>query len=273
MKGGRLEAEILLVGGFSPYLKNLTQAILNSGFQKINDIVSNPLSSARAALTEQEKELGVILLDMGAGTTDLAVFEEGTLMGLTIIPIGSANITYDIAVGLKTDIETAERIKLEFGSVQTSSLSKKKIRRLAEKKKNSKKALDFLAEKIKIEGEEPTFFSKKILREIIESRVREIFREVQKELKKISKTGPLPAGVILTGGGAKLPKIKDFCKKELKLPCRIGSVQGFFPLQDDPALSSVCGLVLAGADLEKENQIFQGDFGDKIKKILKNFIP
>ncbi|MBZ1345189.1 MAG: cell division protein FtsA [Candidatus Nealsonbacteria bacterium] len=270
MKGGRLEAEMLVVGGFSPYIKNLTQAILNSGLQRIDDIVSNPLASARAVLAEQEKELGVVLLDIGAGTTDLAVFEEGTLMGLTIIPIGSTNITYDITVGLKTDIETAERIKLEFGSVQTSSLLKEKIKK---KKKNSKKNFDFLSERIKIEGDEPIFFSKKILREIIESRVKEIFREVQKELKKISKTGSLPAGVVLTGGGAKLPKIKDFCKKELKLPCRIGLVQGLFPPQDDSALSSVCGLVLAGADLEKENQIFQGGFMDKIKKILKNFIP
>lgn len=115
LKGVRLEAEVLVLGGFSPYLKNLTQTVLDSGWQ-ISDMVPSSIASGRACLNEKQKELGVAILDIGAGTCDLAVFEEGDLIHLTVLPMGSANITNDIAIGLKTDIEIAERIKIEFGN-------------------------------------------------------------------------------------------------------------------------------------------------------------
>lgn len=255
LQGVRLEAEVLVLCGFAPYFKNLTQAVLHSGFQ-INDLVASPLASARAVLTPREKELGVALLDIGAGTTSLCLFEEGTLIHLAIFPIGSGHITNDIAICLKTDIDTAERIKLEFGSCL-----------LAKNDKGDKQ--------IRISGEEPLIFSKKILVEIIEARISEIFDQCQKELKKISRQGLLPAGVVLTGGGAKLPKIRDLAKKELKLPCRIGLPQGFSPPQEDSSLATVCGLVLEGADLETEKRISFSErgIGAKLKKIFKIFIP
>lgn len=223
MQGVRLETEVLALGAFSPYLKNLTQTVLDSGLQ-INDLTPTPIASARAILTPREKELGVILLDIGAGTTGFCVFEEGVLIYTKIFPIGSANITNDIAICLKTDIDTAEKIKLEFGACQIFS---RKLRKSKKTKKVSRKE----SEKIRIEGEEPLVFSKKILAEIIEDRVSEIFREVQKELKKIGKAGLLPSGVVLTGGGAKLPKIRELSKKEFRLPCRIGIPRGFFPFR------------------------------------------
>ena len=258
MQGVRLEAEVLVIGGFSPYLKNLTQAVLNSGFQ-ILDIVPSPLASARAVLSPREKELGVLVLDIGAGTTGFAVFEEGSLIDLAVFPIGSGHITNDIAICLRTDIDTAERIKLEFGSCLFSKQ-------------------DQTEKQIKIESiisGEPLIFSKKMLIDIIEARVAEIFGEVQKELKKISRQGLLPAGVVLTGGGAKLPKIKELCKRELKLPCRIGNPQGFSSPQEDPVLASVCGLVLGGADLEAESGFtFPGKgIAAKLKRIFRIFIP
>jgi len=257
MRGVRVEAEVLVLGGFSPYLKNLTQAILNSDLQ-INDLILTSLASSRAVLTPREKELGVVLLDIGAGTSSLAVFEEGDLIHTAIFPIGSANITNDIAIGLRTDIDTAERIKLEFGSCLLQKTGKKE----------------------KIKGEllpEPLVFSQKNLVEIIEARVSEIFDQVNKEMKKISRQGLLPAGIVLTGGGAKLSKITDLAKKELKLPCRIGFPLGFFPPQENPSLSAVCGLVLMGVDLETEKGVSGFDFGKgigaKLKKIFKIFIP
>jgi len=257
MRGVRLEAEVLVLGGFSPYLKNLTQAILNSDLQ-INDLILTSLASSRAVLTPREKELGVALLDIGAGTSSLAVFEEEDLIHTAIFPIGSANITNDIAIGLRTDIDTAERIKLEFGSCLFQKTRKKE----------------------KIKGEflpEPLVFSQKNLVEIIEARVSEIFDQVNKELKKISRLSLLPAGIVLTGGGAKLPKITDLAKKELKLPCRIGLPLGFFPPQEDPSLSAACGLVLRGVDLETEGGVsgfnFGKEIGAKLKKIFKIFIP
>lgn len=252
MEGVRLEAEVLILCGFSPYLKNLTKAVLNSGLQ-INDLIVTPLASARAVLTPREKELGVALLDIGAGTTGLAVFEEGDLIHTAVFPIGSAHITNDIAIGLKTDIDTAERIKLEFGSCLFKG---------GEKKTKTKIQL------------KPLVFSKKMLIEIIEARVSEIFGEINKELKKISRKELLPAGIVLTGGGSKLPKIMELAKKELKLPARIGIPQGFFPAQEDPVLSTVCGLVLWGADLETEKSFSLGKgIGTKLKRIFKIFLP
>jgi len=258
MQGVRLEAEVLALGCFSPYFKNLTQAILNAGLQ-INDLILTPLASSRAVLTQREKELGVALLDIGAATSGLAVFEEGNLVHTAIFPLGSTNITNDVAIVLRIDIDTAERIKLEFGSCVYRGINKKE----------------------KIKGEflpEPLVFSQKTLIEIIEARVSEIFDQVNKELKKISRQALLPAGAVLTGGGAKLPKIVELAKKELKLPCRIGFVnKGFSPHQEDPSLSTLYGLVLCGLDLEEGGalphfSLGQG-FGAKLRKIFRIFIP
>jgi len=262
MDGVRLEVKALVISGFSPYLKNLNQVLLNSDLQILN-LTPAAIASARAVLTPREKELGVLLLDIGAGTTGICVFEEGNLIHLAILPIGASNITNDIAICLKTDIDTAEKIKLQFGSC----LLEKK-----DKKQRSKR------EQIRIESldsEEPLFFPMKMLTQIIEARVAEILREVQKELKKIGKAGLLPAGLVLTGGGAKLLKIKDFCKRYLKLPCRIGLPRGFSPEVDDPSFASVCGLVLEGTDLAGEKNIpsIQKGILAKIKRIIQIFLP
>lgn len=254
LKGVRLEVEVVISGGFSPYLRNLTQAILASGFQ-IDDLILTPLASARAVLTPREKELGVTLLDIGAGTTGLAVFEEGELIYTTIFPIGSAHISSDIAVGLKCDIDTAENIKLEWGTCSFKGSDKKT--------------------KVQTFEGETLIFSQKMLSKIIETRVSEIFEVVNKELKKISHQAKLPGGVVLTGGGAKLPKIKDLAKKELKLHCRIGLPRGFSPPLEDSELSAVAGLVLMGADLEIEKPLssFGRGIVSRLKKIFKIFLP
>jgi cell division protein FtsA len=265
MRGVRIEAEVLAVGGFSPYLKNLTQAVLNSDLQ-INDLALTPLAGSRAVLAPREKELGVAILDIGAGNSSLAIFEEGNLIHIAIFPIGGSNITNDIAIGLRTDIDTAERIKLDFGlCVSKKTKGKEKMREI-------KGGSD----------SESVVFPQKSLAGIIEARVSEIFEQVEKELKKISRQGLLPAGIVLVGGGAKLPKIIELAKKELKLPCRIGRPnKGIFPPQEDPVLATVCGLVLMGADLEgghgapgfNFHRGFEANFGAKLKKIFKNFLP
>ena len=255
MKGVRLETEVLVLGGFSPYLKNLSQAVLDADFQ-IDDLILTPLASSRAVLTPREKELGVALLDIGAGTTGLAVFEEDNLIHATILPIGSAHITNDIAIGLKCDINTAEMIKLEFGTCHFKGKDKKK--------------------NIETFSGETLPFSQKRLHRIIKARVSEIFEQVDKELKKISRQALLPGGVVLTGGGSKIPKIKNLAKKKLKLPCRVGTPKGFSSPLENPEWATVCGLVLLGGDLEKERGGFPA-FGKEIiaqlKKIFKVFIP
>lgn len=262
LEGVRLEAEVLVLGGFSPYLKNLSQAVSDSGLQILATIPS-PIASARAVLTPRQKELGAAVLDIGAGTSGLAVFEEGDLIHFAILPIGSSNITNDIAIGLKVDVDVAERIKIEYGS---------------HPQKRGKKGKGPSREKIEIEDLESVVFSRKALNEIIEARISEIYGEVQKELKKIAREKLLPAGIVLTGGGAKLPNIVELAKKELKLPCKIGKPQGFSDLEEDLSFSTVCGLVLEGADLiEEESQPALGEFGkgigNKIKKAFKIFLP
>jgi cell division protein FtsA len=250
LEGVRLEAEILVVGCFSPYLKNLQNAVLEADYQ-IADILCNPLPSARAVLSPKEKELGVLLLDIGAGTTSFAVFVEQSLLCLGVIPVGSGHVTNDIAIGLKTDVETAENIKLKYGACFLKGAKKLKV-----KEQSTGETLSF---------------SKKALGKIIDSRVSEIFELIQKDLKKVSFPR-LPGGVVLCGGGAKLPKIKEFAKKSFKLSCKIGKISSFFPKIDDPQMTTVCGLALYGAkDLEEET-LSQG-IVEKAKSIFKNFIP
>lgn len=254
LQGVRLETEILALGGFSPYLKNLSQAVLESDLE-ILDLVPSPMAAARSVLTPRQKELGVAVLDIGAGTSGLSVFEEKDLIHLAIIPIGSGNITNDIAIGLKCDINIAERIKIEFGTGRPEITKKR--------------------EKIEIGEGETLIFSQKQLVQIIEDRVSEIFQETNKELKKIGKEKLLPAGIVLTGGGAKLSKILEIAKKKMGLPVRLGKPKGIEGLEEDPSLATICGLVLVGADLEVEKRAVSlgREIGSKIKKIFKIFIP
>lgn len=269
MEGVRLEAEVLALCCFSPYLKNSSQAILNSGLQ-VSDLTPAPLASARAVLTPRERELGVCLLDIGAGTTGMAVFEEDSLLHTTVFPIGSGHITNDIAICLKTDIDTAERIKLEYGSCRTLSSKKKKSKK---DEKTIKIEPSPLEEDDRIGGEEPLVFSRKMLADIVEARVSEIFTIASKELKKISRQGLLPAGVVLTGGGARLPGVRELARKELKLPCRVGSPRRFGSLSADPSLSTLCGLILGGIDSEEEPLVPRKGIFGKLRKFLGIFIP
>jgi cell division protein FtsA len=267
LRGIRLEAKVLLLCVFSPYFINLTQAVLNSKLH-IDDIVPSPLAASEAVLTPQQKELGVALIDIGASTTSLAVFEEGNLLHLAVFPIGSANITNDIAIGLKTEITVAESIKKQYGSCMLVKTDKEK--------KDDKTNV----EKKKIEVTENSCivsFTKKDLVNIIEPRVSEILDLISKELKKIGRQELLPCGIVITGGGAKISKIKELAKEQLKLPVQIGKVKNILGLDEDPALATVAGLVLSSIDMEDGEK--EGMMGgvkmilNKLKKILKAFVP
>jgi len=261
MQGRRLEAEVLGIGVFSPYFRNLTEAVINGGAQNPR-IICSSLSAARSCLTEEQKELGVVILDIGAGTTDLAIFEEGELMHLAVLPVGSANITNDIAIGLQVDTDTAERIKQQFEKHAGNPLKKAKRR-----------------EKIELPAGAVSF-SLKFLSRIVEARVGEIFELAQKEIKKVS-SGILPAGVVITGGGANLPNIVELARRKLKLPCRIGVPELGSALnaenegKEDPSFSVAWGLVLTGLEDGKQGEVIRFEKGaaEGVKKILKLFIP
>lgn len=251
MQGVRLETEILVLCCFSPYLRNLENAVLGADYQ-ISDIFCNPLPGSRAVLSSKEKELGVLLLDIGAGTTSFAAFQEQILLCAGVIPVGSNHITHDIAIGLKTDIETAEKIKLQNGACFLAGAKKIKTK--------------------EISTGENLIFSQKSLGRIIDARTSEIFELVQKELRKFSLP-KLPAGVVLVGGGAKLPKIKEMAKLSFKLSAKNAKIRGFFPQLTDLEWATAAGLVLlAGDGLEQEKFLGKGIF-EKVKNILKSFIP
>lgn len=252
MQGIRFEAEVLIMEGLSQYLKNTTQSILETGLQ-VNDLILGIMSATRSILDSQEKERGVIIIDIGASTTSLAVFEEGELLHIAVFPIGSGNITNDIAIGLKTDIETAENIKLKFGSYVLAKGDKKKEKVISSK------------------SEETIVFSRMFLRRIIDARVCEIFDLIKDDLKKISKNELLPSGIVLTGGGSLMPGISELAKKQLKLPCRIGAPSGFNPLIDDPRFAVACGLVTVGNEIEEEDT--PSPLGEKVKRFFKSLMP
>ena len=254
MKAVRLETDIIAVCLFSPDLKNLTEAVLEAGLEIVG-VVPNPLAAAAAVLSPQEKEMGVAVVELGAGTTSLAVFEEGDLKHIAVFPVGAENITHDIAIGLRIEHDLAERIKTEFGT-----LSGTKGKRM---------------EKIDLGNGEIFTFSSKFVTHIIEERVKETLQLLNKELKELGKQGQLPGGVVLCGGGAKLPKIAEFAKKELKLSVKVGSPRGFTTLKEDPAFLGIFGLLVSaqkeresGSEMQKPARI-----AEFLKKLFKSFIP
>ena len=295
--GVRLQAKVTLLCYFQSYFINLTQAVLGAKLQ-IDDIVPSPLAAARAVLTREQKEIGVALLDIGSATTSLAVFEEGDLIHLAVLPLGSGSITNDIAIGLKAEVSIADNIKKKYGACifippKSKSLDKilieseffedkgKNEHNQDNKKKSDSHVLDYDPKEKSFEKSYSLEFSKKLLVNIIEPRVSEILDLMQKELRKIGKEGLLPGGIVLTGGGVKLLKIKDLVKEKLKLPCRIGVPKGIVGLDEDPVLATVAGLVLSGIDFETEDKSntfglplnFLRKLGLGFKKIFKVFIP
>lgn len=254
MKGMRLEADVLSVCAFSPYLKNLTDAVLGADLE-ILDIVPSSLMGSWSVLTPRQKELGVALVDIGAGTTNLAIFEEGELIYTAVFPVGSGNITNDIAIGLRTEHETAERIKKEFGTLGSSRGKRK--------------------ETFETSDESKVTFSPKGLSRIIEMRVGEIFQFIQKELKKVERQGNLPSGVVLIGGGAKLPFVAEFAKKELKLPVKLGSPHEIITFETDPAFFGVMGLAARMLSQGERGAISIPGVGAlrKLRNIFRMFIP
>ena len=232
--------------------------MLNAGL-KIDDIIPSAIAAARSCLTNKEEELGVLLVDIGSATTGMVVFEEGNLIDYEVFPIGSANITNDIALGLRTDIVTAERIKKEYARIFSKG-----------KKPKKKSASD----KIQI-PDKSLVFSKRELRDIVESRVSDIFTEIQKVLKKKLSQKLLPGGIVLTGGGAKLPGLEDYARQNLKLPSRIGVPKGIEGLEEDPSLSVVAGLLRGKSGFMGWEAPEEADTGffRKIGNIFRIFLP
>ncbi|MFH1175399.1 MAG: cell division protein FtsA [bacterium] len=264
MNGVRLEAEAIILTGATPTIKNLTKCIFQSGVDILGTIPT-AISAGKAVLTKRQKDLGAVVINIGAGTTSMAVYEDDELIHFATIPIGAFYITQDIALGLQIPIEMAERIKVDFGSAIPEEI-------------NRKDQIDIS----KIDSAEEGTFSRRKVAEIIEARMQEIFFLIDKELKKIGHQKLLPAGAILTGGGAKLAGAVDLAKASLKLPAQLGfpqNLSGIIDKVDDPSFAVAIGLALfASEDAKKAGKSFKGfsflsGFFAKIKKWAGVFIP
>lgn len=271
MNGVRLEVDALIIEGSSPFIKNLIKSAEQAEVE-VSELVLSPLAAAKAVLTKRQKELGVVLIDIGAGTTSLAVFEENDLLYTSVLPIGGGHITNDIAIGLRTSIDVAEKVKLEYGDAMSGEISKKEDINLSE-----------------IDSNEEGMVSRYHVCEIIEARLEEIFTMVNKELKKIGREKLLPAGAIITGGTAKLPGIIDLAKNVLGLPAQTGfpmPMGGLVDKVDDPSFATVIGLVdwemdnsqsVKGVAANKKTSgNISGNINESIghmKKWLEKFLP
>lgn len=232
MTGIRLEVETIIIHGALPFLKNLNKAITQAGLE-VDQLVLSPLAAAQSVLNKRQKELGVAIIDLGAGTTSLAVYEENNLIHTAIVPIGSMHITNDIAIGLRCTIDTAEKVKTLYGKASPALVDK-----LAE------------IDMSKIDPQEESRVSQQLVAEIIEARLEEIFDRITAELKRIDRDGKLPAGIVLTGGGAALPGVVEFAKHYLRLPVSIGVPSETDTIIDqvvDPSFATVVGLSLWGS--------------------------
>lgn len=250
----------------SNILSNIKKGIYDVGVE-ILDIYPNVLSAPEAVLSKRQKELGVVCIDIGASTTDIAVYEEGTLIFASVIPLGGEHVTSDVALGTRVSIDTAEKLKVEYGSCG-----------LCKEEKTKDEEIDLA----KISKNETSTVSRKYLSEIIRARYSEIFYFVNNELKKIGKDGMLPEGAVLTGGGAKAKDLNELAKEVLRLPSMIGTPEDSDLISgtsiSDPIFAGIIGTLLLSQKYGvshggfKFNFSLKGFFGS-IKNALKKIIP
>jgi len=261
MIGNRLEVDSLIIDVFDPALKNLNKCVESAG-GNVSGLIFSPLASARSVLSKNQKDLGVVLVDIGSSTTGICVYEENKLIHAAVLPIGSGNVTNDLAIVLKTSIVAAEVIKLSFGSALAKEVS-------------GKETIDLR----KIDSNAKNTTTKKRVAEIVGTRLAEIFEFVNNELKSIGKAGQLPGGVMLVGGGSKIAGIVDLAKQELKLPAQIGIPEtssleiasGELNLQvEDPEFACSVGLMIWGSDRYSGGG---GSFKDWFDRLINSLKP
>lgn len=274
MSGMRLEVDAHIVSATSTAIHNLIKCVQQLGL-KVEDIVFSGWAAATSTLTETEKELGVMLVDIGGGTSSVVTFVEDAITYSGSIPFGGSNVTSDLAIGLRVSLEDADRIKLSAEEMlrnPDANVSKKK-----------KDVID--VSNLEIDGIKT--ISKKLFNEIIEARMGEVFELVKKQVEQSGNESRLPAGIVLTGGGALIPNIIRIAKKSFNVPARIGYPRGLTGLVDEistPSYASSQGLVLYGEQdgggAKGGSMVSTGggsspgrNIVEKIVSIFKNLMP
>jgi cell division protein FtsA len=242
MRGSRLEANVHIVTALSMSIQNLVSCINRAGIE-VADIILEQLACSEAALTPDEKELGIALIDIGGGTTDLAVFERGSIWHTAVLPSGGHHFTNDIAVGLRTPIAEAEKIKKKYGCALSSLLSD-----------------DEVVEVPGVGEQKPRILSRQMLGEIIQPRAEEIFNLVLEEIKRIGYEKSLNAGLVLCGGGAVMEGMVEVAEEIFGLPARIGNPMGIGGLVDvvnNPIYAVAVGLILYAHRNQSQERVFK----------------
>ncbi len=266
MSGIRLEVDAVIIQTLSSQIKNLTKTIYRTGLD-IDDLVFTPLATAEAVLTQRQKELGVCVIDIGASSTSIVVFEEGDILHTAVLPVGGDHLTNDIAIGLRTSLEVADRVKIELGNAVPDDVDRKQQFSLS----------DF-------GSSEDEMIKARFVSEIIEARIEELFENIDDELRKVDRSGMLPVGTVLTGATMHLPGIADVAKRVLRLPASIGRPIGVSSVIDevqDSAYATAVGLTLwgfaiRGAHGSKFNLLnIKGvnQIADQLRKWMKSLIP
>jgi cell division protein FtsA len=264
MIGFRLEVEAHIVTGQTSSIHNLMKCVegCNVG---VDGLVLDPIASGEAVLSENEKEMGVVLADIGGGTTDVAIFIEGSVWHTTVLPVGGNHITNDVAVGMRVPFEAAEQLKIEHGHARHEMIDPTEV------------------VQVKAFGDGGVArVQRRDLAEIIEARAEETFQLILQEIKRSGYDGLLPAGVVLTGGMSQLRGLRELGRQVLGLPVRIGTPQnlrGLIDTVDSPAYATSVGLLLWGRDqagsqpppVRKDKK--GSEWGDRFGGFFKTLLP
>jgi cell division protein FtsA len=253
MSGVRLEAKVHIVTAAVTSTQNIVKCCNRTGLN-VAEIVLAPLAAAETVLTDEERELGVLLVDMGGGTTDIAVFHDGTLKHTAVLGIGGNHITNDIAAGLRTPFNDAERIKQRYGRATAAMVTD-----------------DERVEVTNVAGKGTGTVSRQILCEIIEPRLDEIFELIQKEMAKSGFDGSLASGIVVTGGAMLLSGAVEMAERKFGMPVRLGvptQMNGLVDVINNPVFAVGAGLVLHAIN-RQERSIFRTR-DDKILSKVKH---
>ncbi len=267
MTGVRLETETHIITGSSTSMRNLVKCVSEVGID-VTELVFSGIAASIAVLTDTEKELGVVLVDIGGETTDVVIFIDGSVAYSSVVPIGARHITSDMAVGLRVSLQSAEKIKVSLGKIEktpaiSQSLEEEHIKSV---KKKEEEFLDIKA--LGLTEDVQKISKKAVVDGIIRPRLQEIFKYVGKELKKSGFGTQIPSGLVICGGGAQTVGVLDQAKYVLGFPARLGVIEGFSGMVDEidsPSFASAAGLILYGCS--------QGSHGDIRIPVLSGSLP
>ena len=232
MSGVRLEAKVHVVTGSVTSVHNIIKSVNRVGLS-VDDVILNPIASSEAILSQDEKDLGVALVDIGGGTTDVAVYAEGSIQHTAVLPVGGNYVTNDISVGLRTPVLEAEKIKMKYGCTYTPLIPQNEV-----------------IEVPSVGGREPRNVSRQVLGEIIEPRIEEILGLAHREIVKSGYDDLLAAGVVLTGGTVILEGMTELAEQVFNMPVRKGypvGVGGITDIVNSPMYTTGVGLVMSGS--------------------------